>query len=155
MSIPPRTNPSLLIGLLRKGSEGGDYDDVTNPDLTPYIASASAVIDQVVAQSAQPYINRPITGTDAGSMAELLERWLACHFYAMSDQTYSSRSTAGASGQFRGQSGGSGFETTNYGRTAMSMDYSGVLKSMNADQRVRFFYGGTPPDEQTLNESNY
>jgi hypothetical protein len=64
---------------------------------------------------------------------ELIERWLSGHFYAMLDQTLSSKSTNGASGSFHGQTG-MRFEATKYGQTAMGLDYSGSLEALQKRQ---------------------
>ena len=61
---------------------------------------------------------------------EIIERWLAAHLYAHADQLLSSKSTADASGTYQGKTG-MGLESTQYGQTAMDMDASGCLRSMN------------------------
>lgn len=149
-----RTTQALVVGVLGIGTQGGDYDDLYNRDLTPYIAAANIMVNKAVAKAAVLPLNDPIDDSGQGSQAEIIERWLAAHYYVQSDQTYSSRSTAGGSGSFRGQSGDS-LENSNYGRTAMTLDTSGALRALDKGQRVHGFYGGTPPDEQVNNASNF
>lgn len=71
---------------------GGDYRE--GKDLAPFLATAAALIDRVVACAAED--GNPLTSTEA----ELLERWMAAHFYTKADRVTSSRSTLGASGAF-------------------------------------------------------
>ena len=115
-----RTNTDAVKKLLEPGK---DYNGYT--DLTPFIQSASAVVNRVVALAAQA---RQITV--AASDAELIERWLAAHFYCQSDKPYQTRTTAGASAGFVGQTK-IGLESTLYGQTAIRMDPSGVLDAID------------------------
>lgn len=136
-----RTTSDNVKGVLRLGSEGGDYDDVANPSLTPYIATANAITSRVYTCSVQKKLTLSTTEL------ELIERWLAAHFYAMSDQTYAQRSTQGASGSFQGQTG-MGLEATKYGQTALAVDYSGCLTAINKRQFASGFWLGKPASQQ-------
>jgi hypothetical protein len=108
--IPPRTTPDLVKGILLQDYGQGN-------DLTPFIATASALVDRA-AQLGE------MDPADPG--LELPERWLAAHFYACSDQTYAAKSTGGASGTFQGKTG-MYLESTRYGQTAVSLDPTGLL----------------------------
>lgn len=109
-------------------------------DLQQFIDSATVVVDRVQAMA----ISRSKTLT-AGEL-ELIERWLSGHFYAMLDQTYSSKSTNGASGSFHGQTGMK-FEATKYGQTALSLDYSGSLDSLQKRQTASCSWLGVTETE--------
>ena len=147
MSIPPRTTAALVQGILNT-DYGPLSDGITLPDLTPYIATASMVIDQakVVALNKGPAF--AIADTGVNGPAELLERWLSAHFYCMMDPNYKSKSTAGASATFQRPIDGTGFESTSYGQMAVAMDYSGALKNISAKQRATMTWLGKPPSQQ-------
>lgn len=94
------------------------------PSLTPFIETANALISRVITCAGRKDI------TISTTEAELLERWMAAHFYVMSDQNYTSKSTASASASFQGQTG-KRFEASKYGQTAMTIDPSGCLEAIN------------------------
>ena len=122
---------------------GGDYDTVNNPDVAPFIDSASHVVDGIVLCVAR----RGLTALSSTEL-ELIERWLAAHLYCMSDQTYTSKSNMSASGSFR-PGGGLNLDGSPYGQTAKLMDSSGCLTSMGTRARAGLRWAGKPPSEQT------
>lgn len=69
---------------------GFNYDHRRNPDLTPFIQSASLIVDQLVTDT-------PGQSWTA-KLLELIERWLSAHVYTTMDPLYTSRSTMGSSG---------------------------------------------------------
>jgi hypothetical protein len=123
-------------------SAGGDYDTDASPDLQQFIDSADAVVaTRLVATAAKKnYVH-------ATAELEIIERWLAAHLYCCSDQPYKSRSTAGASGQFSGNTA-DGFDSTKYGQMACRLDYSGCLQNLNKFQRAGAQWLGKPPSAQ-------
>ena len=66
---------------------------------------------------------------------ELMTLYLAAHTYCASDQQLASRSTAGRSGTFTGQTG-KGLEATKYGMAALSLDDGGFLQAVTATDAV-------------------
>lgn len=118
-----RTNSGAVQGVL---AAGGDYNGLT--PLTPYIETATVVIDRLAAYAAE------IETTVTDAELELLERWLAAWAYCMSDKPYSSRSTLGASGSFHGQTG-KGLEANLYGQTAKRLDPTGYLIIWDTESR--------------------
>jgi hypothetical protein len=140
-----RTNAALVGGVLL-----GDLDPFA--DLTPFIESASVIVDSVSAKAAGS--DTPLTEAEL----ELIERWLSAHSYAMSDQPYSSKSTGGASASFQGQTG-KYLEATKYGQMAVTLDRSGTLRMMGQStaagggtelsRSAGGFWLGRTPDEQT------
>ena len=137
-----RTNSTNVQGVLRLGSQGGDYDDANSPSLTPFIDTATAIVDRVNTCAT----DREVTLTTAE--LELIERWLAAHCYVQTDQSYASKSTAGASASFHGQTG-MGLENSKYGQMALSLDPSGCLKAISQSRKVRAVWLGKIPSEQT------
>ena len=128
-----RTTSAAVILVL-----GGDYDTVSLPSVTPYIDSATAIVDRVnAAATVKGYILSTVE-------LELIERWLSAHLYTKSDPTYQSRSTAGASGSFvRGPK-----EPEPYKDAAIAMDPSGCLNSQLNALRAGGFWLGKPPSAQ-------
>lgn len=137
-----RTDATAVVALMLPGK---DYDTRRSPSLTPFIDTANALVTRVATCAATKGI------TLSAAELELLERWLSAHFYCMSDQTYSSRSTGGASGSFHGQTG-MALDATKYGQTAQMLDSSGCLVSLSKRQTAGAFWAGKRPSEQTAYE---
>ena len=112
----PRTTPALVVGVLLK-----EYDSKNNPDLTPFITIANAMVNVVVSADSAGLL----TGANV-PLQELIERWLAAHYYQIADPGYQSRSTGGASGSFNGQTTQT-FKSTRFGQQACAMDITGWL----------------------------
>lgn len=115
------TNAAFVQAVLAPGK---DYDSVNNPDLTRQIAGAEVMVNRLVINAA----NRKQTLT-AGELVEIAT-WVAAHLYCVSDQTYQSKSTGGASASFKGQTG-QGLEATLYGQSALRLDWTGVLDGLD------------------------
>ncbi len=138
MSVPPRTNSNAVILLM--GDDFGLRADGSTPDLAPYIASASAMVDRV--QVCALARMSPITLTTVE--LELIERWLSAHLYTKSDPTYSSKNTQGASGSFiRGPE-----NAEPYRDGAINVDYSGCLNAILRRQFAGSLWLGKPPSAQ-------
>lgn len=119
---------------------GDDYHVEKMPNLSPFINAASALIDRVVTCA-----TRRGRSLDADEQ-ELVETWLAAHFYKYAwDRQLASKSTAGASGSYSGQTA-MGFDGTTYGQTAQGLDWSGCLRSMA--NRAGAFWLGKRKSEQ-------
>lgn len=147
-----RTTSDLVIGIL--GSEYGPHPDPTNidgdlvyPDLTPHIATANAMVDMVVSIDRTTDSQRPHIYSDTTTL-EIVERWLAAHFYKVFDQALSSTSKGGGSGSFQNAAKGEGFGFTKYGQQAMALDYSGVLKAIEKGAFAGIKWAG-----KTINEA--
>lgn len=130
-----RTTVNAVQKILLKDWNGADL-------LDPFIEAATAVVDRVDVCAAAR--SRTLTSTEL----ELVERWLAAHFYAMSNQQLSSKSTKGAGGSFRA-SGGLNLDGTTYGQTARTLDYSGCLDAIAKRKVAAAVWLGRPPSEQT------
>jgi hypothetical protein len=101
---------------------GGHYDGTTG--LQPFIDTASSLVDDIAVADS----------SISASRLELIERWLAAHYYEHADPITASRSTGGASGQFQGRTD-MGFDSTKYGQEAKRLDSSGLLVKL--DQPLR------------------
>lgn len=120
-----------------------NYDSATNPSLTAFIDTATAMVDEVVTEATERSL------TISSTLLERIEAYLSAHFYGLSDQFYTSRSTAGASGSFQGQTG-MGLDATLYGQTAKRLDPTGILAGM--DESVGYAtmtWLGKAPSNQT------
>ncbi len=133
-----RTTTSLVQGILLGGQ---DYDTANLPSLEPYIDSASSLIDAVVACAIARH--RPLTA----AQAEIIERWVSAHLYAMSDQTYAEKWTGKAKMVAHGKTG-MHLEATKYGQVAMDLDTSGCLVAITTRSRASLTWLGKPPSEQ-------
>ncbi len=80
------------------------------------------------------------------SKLELLERLLSAHYYQMTDEGYTSRSTSKASGSFKGQFGMS-LDRTTYGQAAKDLDTAGCLAELAAANNVGGDWLGKPDSE--------
>jgi hypothetical protein len=132
----PRTTSELVIGLLLN-----EYDAENEPDVTPFIDSASVLIDEVVACAAR----KGKTLTDEA--AEILERWVAAHLYQAPDPGYQEKQTEKAKGVYNTITG-KGLEGTRFGQNALLIDSTGCLRGINNNARARLRWMGKPPSEQ-------
>lgn len=137
--MPVRCQAAEVIAVLTAGK---DYDTVNNPDVVPYIRPASAMVNVVDQRSA----GRGYGKLDPDLLKEM-EVWLAAHMYCLSDKTYQSKSTQGASASFTGQTG-KGFESTLYGQNALRLDFTGMLDVIDKRRFASSDWLGKPPSSQ-------
>lgn len=89
--------------------------DTSLEDVTPFIAGANALVDQVL-------------GTDTDlSTAQLkeIERWLAAHFVAIRDPQARSEKIGEASISYQVGIAGEGLKATSWGQQVLALDTSG------------------------------
>ena len=134
-----RTNDALV-----KAALGPNYDSVVNPSLAVFISPATLIAERIKACAIRKGISPPLSDLELRE----IETWLACHFYAHADPLYQSRSTAGASGNFQVGTPASDLETTNYGKAALNIDWSGCLKNLSRQQRAGGQWLGTTDNVQ-------
>lgn len=131
-----RTTPGQVQALLID-----NYDVDNLPSLVPFIETATVRVDRVATMAT----SRGCTLTAAE--LELIERWLAAHFYACADRTYSSNSTLDSSASYDGQTG-KALESTMYGQTALGLDPSGALAALNSRNTAGGFWMGKPKSDR-------
>jgi hypothetical protein len=130
-----RTAPDKVVAIL--GDDYGRKVDGSLPNLNGYICTANNIVNSVVTAAAGDSL------TYTADTLELMERWLSAHAYTKSDPTYSSRSTAGASGSFiRGKD-----EQEPYKDMAMSIDPYGYLDAILNRKRARIMWLGKTESE--------
>jgi hypothetical protein len=134
-----RTTADLVKGVLM--DDYGARLDGTPPDLSPYIDTASLLVDRVVTCAAGKRL--ALTAAEL----ELIERWLSAHAYAMVDQPYASKSTGGASGSYQGRTDMM-LEATKYGQMALALDWTGCLSAVSKQARAGARWLGKPPRDQ-------
>lgn len=121
-----RTTTSAVQQVLGQNYNGSS-------SLIPYIDSAYAVVSRLlIAASAQSI---SIGDTDA----ELVERWLAAHYYTVMDPLYIEKETGRARGKWKERC---------YLDVAKQMDPSGLLGGIVAAHKIRVTWLGKPPSEQ-------
>jgi hypothetical protein len=108
-----RTTPELVRGII-------ETDDVSIPDLTPFIDTANALVTELCA---------PVTTYDSTRL-ELIERWLSAHFYAVRDMRKISEAV-GVVNEWYQFKLGLNLACTMYGQQAMLVDTSGKLAAMS------------------------
>ena len=138
-----RTNAGAVQSILQK-----DYDTIDTPSLQGYIETASLVVDDVVDCATAKGVSFSST------RLEVIERWLAAHFYGQSDKPYTNKSTNGASAGFSGQTG-MYLESTLYGQTATRLDSTGCLAAIaNGERKVASlnWLGKAPSDQLDWDE---
>jgi hypothetical protein len=133
-----RTNSVAVAAIL-----GRNYDEAT--DLSPFIETAYLMVNKVVLCAAR----KGATTTAEG--LEIIERWLAAHYYGCHDQFYTSKSTGGASASFQGQTG-MRLEATFYGQTALGLDDTGCLEALSKRNTASMVWLGKHRDERTDHE---
>lgn len=130
-----RTDATLVKAILLR-----DYDSRNNPSLTPFITSASMIVDRMV-----------LCATESGitfSDAELLEieGWVAAYRYTHNNPVYSSKSTDGRSGSFLRED-----SKNPYKAGALEMDPSGCLEQLLGPKKgivPNFSWMGKTENEQ-------
>lgn len=118
-------------------------DSSTEINVDPFIRVANRLVNKVTSADT----NRELSSDD---LVEL-ETWLAAHFYGHRDQLLTSKSTSGASGSFQGQTG-MFFSSTQYGQTALLLDVTGYLASLqqqaeNGRKKVQMIWLGSTEQE--------
>jgi len=132
-----RTSSASVQALL-----GQNYDGSTT--LTPFIDTATALVDWLSSQDSDGELN--------STLLELIERYLAAHFYHPVNQFVQAEGAGGASNTYQGQTG-QGFSSTMYGQTALRLDVTGLLakrelESQQGRSKATVGWLGKTTDEQ-------
>lgn len=111
-----RTTSELVAGIIEVQA---------SISLTPFIATASELVDDVAASSSAPDATR----------LELIERWLSAHFYAQRDPRAASEKAGSVAASYQSKVD-LGLNNTHYGQMAITLDPTGMLKSASKGKRV-------------------
>lgn len=110
--------------------------------VTPFIEVASALVDELSAADS----------TVTATRLELVERWLAAHFYAVRDPRSTSEQAEGIGASYESRVD-LGLSITRYGQQAMMLDTTGWLAAYNAQakdgapRKAKLRWLGTPREE--------
>jgi hypothetical protein len=118
----PRTTSLAVQGVLM--DEYGPREDDSNPSLDPFIATATVLVDRV-----SDYADANSLTVTAAAL-EVLERWLAAHFFKCSDRPASFTSAGKSQTTFDGKTD-MHLQSTLYGQTAVLLDSTGYLASIS------------------------
>lgn len=136
-----RTTPGAVTAILGGSTSPNSHYDGTT-DVTPFIDSASSIVDTLAAK-ASPSLSV--------SQLEIIERWLSAHFYTAYDQMFTNKTTGKASAGFM-DTGGEGFCGTPYGKMAVRLDPTRYLAALDNKGVVGMTWlGKYPPDQKTQN----
>lgn len=116
---------------------GGIIEVDASIDLTPFITIANALVTEVCDDSS--YTEERL---------ELIERWLAAHFYTIRDPRPTSEKAGPVSVNYQ-SAVDLRLATSHYGQTAMMLDTAGGLALLNkspAKRAVSVSWLGTPED---------
>lgn len=127
-----RTTQARVVGVLNR-----DYDYVNNPLMDPYISAANTIVSNLVTEAGAQGVGI------SSAQAEEVETWVAAYLYTVSDAVHTSRSNAGASASFLRT------QENSYLAAAKMIDPTGLLQEVLSPNRVRGFWLGRPPSEQT------
>jgi hypothetical protein len=113
------------------------------------LAAFITVANELVTECCTGTVGPAIAYTDA--RLELIERWLAAHFYTNRDPRLVSERAGSVSADYQSVVG-LGFETSHYGQTAMRLDTNGGLARLNTtmktgSSRIGVTWLGSTPDE--------
>jgi hypothetical protein len=131
-----RTTSSLVKGILTK-----DYDHRGTPSLDPFILTANSLVNRLATRAAE------IGLSVAADTLELVERWLAAHFYTMSDKSFIENKTAGASAIYHGRTD-MNLDASLYGQTAQLLDPTGLLGKLSMRAGASVVWLGKPVSQQ-------
>ena len=107
-----RTTSDLVSGIIEADS---------SISLTPFILTANELVTEYCVGVTPAY--------DATRL-ELIERWLAAHFYTVRDMRAESEK-AGSVSEKKQSKVDLGFDSSHYGQTAMRLDTLGGLSALN------------------------
>lgn len=127
-----RTNAGAVAKVL--ANDYGNDPDGNPIDLLPYIETASAVVDDISTYASDNSITLNAT------RKELIERWLAAHYYTVMDPIYKRKKTEKAEGDFFDRS---------YLGVAKNLDPTGFLADLETGITAEVWWLGKPPSEQT------
>lgn len=113
----PRTTDILVKGVIEV--------DVDIP-LTPFIEVSNELVTEVCV----PFTNGDGSAYYSATRLELIERWLAAHFYAIRDPRLSHESAGSVSASYQNRVD-LGLDQTTYGQQAKLLDTKGGLASLD------------------------
>lgn len=118
--MPYRTDPAAVAGII-------DVDQ--GDDVAPFVESSNALVNSECLES----------GYDDARL-ELIERWLAAHFYSVNRRRVASEGVTSSGGgvnqSFDRPTLGLGLKNTTHGQQAMRLDTAGNLAALDNEMDV-------------------
>lgn len=109
-----------------------EVDETVSSDLVPFITSASILVDRVCATAKSGEAD-----FYTAEELELIERWLAAHFYTIRDNRIASEGVKSLTTTYQFQIG-IGLKSSMQGQTALMLDRAGGLAALtNAMEKGR------------------
>lgn len=96
-----------------------EVDEDNIPDLSPFIDSANELVTECCGSAGY-----------TATRLELIERWLAAHFYAIRDPRAVSETAGPVSARYQSKVD-IGLHVTHYGQHALALDTEGGLAALN------------------------
>lgn len=118
MALPGRTTATAVKGIITT---------VVSANLDPYIDSANELVTEVCASQLAA---DGVTAFYSTARLELIERWLAAHFYTIFDPRSASEKVSVITQRLQGKID-LGLDSSLYGQNAMRLDTKGGLAAMN------------------------
>lgn len=121
-----------------------EVDTTISPDLAPFIETASALVDSVVATAKKA---DGVSDYYTSGQLELIERWLAAHFYTIRDNRAAAEKAGSVSINYQYDIGKM-LSSSMQGQTALALDTAGGLASLSKQaeegkpRKVGAFYLG-------------
>lgn len=111
-------------------------------DPTPFINTANKLVNYIVGLDTEGIL------VSVGLDTEL-ETYLACFYLALKYQKFAQKTTGDASASFQvGKSKGGYFDQNDWGRAAIGMDPTGILRKLNNGMtQISFGWLGTPTSQ--------
>lgn len=109
-------------------------------DLAPFILAATTMIDDIADDSGH-----------SSDRLQLIETWLAAHFYAMRDPRQTSEKAGPVAASYQSKVD-LHLRLTHYGQMAMSLDSSGLLAAMSNGTRGSVVWLGTPLENSRVGQ---
>ena len=123
MGVPtPRTTSDLVAQLV---------DVQAGKDLSPFIAVANQLTTDICTYTTNPY-----TDGYVGSKMELIERWLAAHFYTVFDNQLTAAKAGTVAVRYQHKIG-YGLKTSMYGQQAIILDTNGGLAAWDNTAQIK------------------
>ena len=124
-----------------------EVDAVITADAAAFIDTATALVDRMGADAEDGSGNPFWDDTVDAVMLELIERWLAGHFYAVRDPRYGSEGSSSSQTSYLTKIG-MYLSLTHEGQQALLLDTSGWLSALSKKaegrgKRVGVFWAGT------------
>ena len=118
------------------GNVGKIIDIASGDTLDGEIATATLLVDDIAS----------CDSSVSAARLEIIERWLAAHYYAVRKGKYESKKTQDASAKFQGKTG-MRIDSTFWGQQAISLDPTGcLLRQSKGKNRIQLHWLGTEAD---------